>query len=247
MTGPIIRAQNLSVEFAVGSWWRRAGVFRALTEVSFEIRRGEIFGVMGRNGCGKTTLLRVLAGAARASSGCVQEFSERRLSKALLSLGFGFDRYLSGRENALLSAMLQGMTRKDAEDRLEDIRRFSELEDFFDQPVLRYSSGMRSKLGFATAMTLDVDVLLIDETLSVGDDAFRAKAQKALEQRMRRSQAVVFVSHNSAQVERLCARSIWLERGRVLAQGETKAVAADYQRFMQDLNERGSSSLKAVP
>ena len=245
MSGILIRARNVSVRFPSGGWWLRGRSFTALREVSFEINHGEIFGVMGRNGCGKTTLLRVLAGAARASSGTLEEFSPRPLSKALLSLGFGFDRYLSGRENALLSAMLQGMSRRDAEARLDAIHEFSELEDFFDQPVLRYSSGMRSKLGFATAMTLDVDVLLVDETLSVGDDAFRQKAQEAMRQRMARSQAVVFVSHNSAQVQKLCKTAIWLERGEVRAAGPTAAVAAQYQEFMKEL-KAGSSSAPSI-
>lgn len=241
MSGVLIRAENLTVRFPMGSWWRQGEFFTALDRVSFSIQRGEVFGVMGRNGCGKTTLLRVLAGAARAGSGTVQEFSARPLSKALLSLGFGFDRYLSGRENALLSAMLQGLSKKQAEARLEEIREFSELEDFFDQPVLKYSSGMRSKLGFATAMTLDVDVLLVDETLSVGDDSFRQKAQDAIMQRMVQSQAVVFVSHNAAQVQRLCKRAIWLERGAVRAEGDTASVAEQYQGFMHDLNSAAAS------
>lgn len=241
MSRVLIRARNLTVSFPLSHWWLRRAHFTALRDVSFEINHGEIFGVIGRNGCGKTTLLRVLAGAARASSGTVEEFSARPLSRALLSLGFGFDRYLSGRENALLSAMLQGLSRKDAETRLDAIHEFSELEEFFDQPVLRYSSGMRSKLGFATAMTLDVDVLLLDETLSVGDDAFRQKAQEAMQQRMAASQAVVFVSHNSAQVQKLCKTAIWLERGEVRAAGPTAKVAEQYQEFMRRLKSDTSA------
>lgn len=245
MSTVLIRVQNVSVSFPLGGWWPGGGVFTALREISFEINHGEIFGVMGRNGCGKTTLLRVLAGAARASSGTLEEFSPRPLSKALLSLGFGFDRYLSGRENALLSAMLQGLSRKDAEARLDTIHEFSELEDFFDQPVLRYSSGMRSKLGFATAMTLDVDVLLVDETLSVGDDAFRQKAQEAMQQRMAKSQAVVFVSHSAAQVLSLCKTAIWLERGEVRAAGPTAAVAEQYQEFLKKMQSGPPSAAVA--
>lgn len=245
MSTVLIRAQNVSVSFPLGSWWPGGGAFTALRDVSFEINHGEIFGVMGRNGCGKTTLLRVLAGAARASSGTLEEFSPRPLSKALLSLGFGFDRYLSGRENALLSAMLQGLSRKDAEARLDAIHEFSELEDFFDQPVLRYSSGMHSKLGFATAMTLDVDVLLVDETLSVGDDAFRQKSQEAMQQRMAKSQAVVFVSHSAAQVLSLCKTAIWLERGEVRAAGPTGAVAEQYQEFLKKMQSDPSSATAA--
>lgn len=246
MSEVLIKAQDLTVEFPMGSWWHRRGVFRALDQVDFEINKGEIFGVMGRNGCGKTTLLRVLAGAARVTSGAVHEFVDRPLSKALLSIGFGFDRYLTGRDNALLSAMLQGYSRTDAEASLDEIREFSELEDFFDQPVLKYSSGMRSKLGFATAMTLNVDLMLVDETLSVGDESFRKKAQQAMLDKMSRSQAVVFVSHNGNQVKRLCKRAIWLEKGAVGAYGDTDIVKRKYERFMSRL-KAAANGTKSLP
>jgi lipopolysaccharide transport system ATP-binding protein len=236
MTEALMRVENVSVNFPLGSWWRHGGHFSALNDVSFDLHHGEIFGVMGRNGCGKTTLLRILAGAAKPSSGEVTEFSERPMKKALLSLGFGFDRYLTGRENALLSAMLQGHSRKHAESMLDSIHDFSELGDFFEQPVYKYSSGMRSKLGFATAMTIDVDLLLVDETLSVGDSGFRKKAQQSMKSRMAKSQAVVFVSHNASQVRQLCKRAIWLEQGRVRASGPTNSVADQYDAFMESLN-----------
>lgn len=235
MSNLLLGAKDLTVAFPVGSWWNRKGVFKALDKVSFDIKKGEIFGVMGRNGCGKTTLLRVLAGAARATSGRVEEFSERPLSKALLSIGFGFDRYLTGRDNALLSAMLQGYSKKQAEGSLDDIQEFSELEEFFNHPVLQYSSGMRSKLGFATAMKLDVDLMLVDETLSVGDESFKDKAKAAMMEKMSRSQAVVFVSHNAGLVDSLCQRAIWLEKGKVEAAGDTASVASKYQAFMKKL------------
>jgi lipopolysaccharide transport system ATP-binding protein len=243
MTEALIRIENLSVSFPMGSWWRRHGHFTALHEVSFEINRGEIFGVMGRNGCGKTTLLRVLAGATKPTSGNITEFSAQPISKALLSLGFGFDRYLTGRENALLSAMLQGHSRENAVSMLDSIRDFSELGEFFEQPVFKYSSGMRSKLGFATAMTIDVDLLLVDETLSVGDAGFRKKAERSMRSRMAKSQAVVFVSHNASQVRQLCKRSIWLEQGTVRSSGPTKSVADQYDSFMKNLNS-GQPSIR---
>jgi len=241
----LLTAKNLTVAFPTGSWWHRKGEFRALDDVSFDIRKGEIFGVMGRNGCGKTTLLRVLAGAARVTSGDIEEHTQQPLSKALLSIGFGFDRYLTGRDNAKLSAMLQGHSRKQAENSLEEIKEFSELEDFFDQPVLQYSSGMRSKLGFATAMTLDVDLMLVDETLSVGDENFRDKAKAAMMEKMSRSQAVVFVSHNAGLVDSLCQRAIWLEKGRVEAAGDTALVASKYQAFMKKMRQEKKPGIAA--
>ena len=245
MSDLLLSAQDLTVAFSMGRWWNKKGEFRALDQVSFDIRKGEIFGVMGRNGCGKTTLLRVLAGAAKVTSGDIKECTERPLSKALLSIGFGFDRYLSGRDNALLSAMLQGYSKKQAQNNLEEIQEFSELEDFFNQPVLKYSSGMRSKLGFATAMTLDVDLLLVDETLSVGDENFKDKAKAAMLDKMSRSQAVVFVSHNAGLVDSLCQRAIWLEKGRVEAAGDTAAVAGKYQSFMKKLRKEKASTAAA--
>ncbi len=242
MTNALIAARDLTVEFRMGSWWRRQGMFRALDRVTFEIKPGEIFGVMGRNGCGKTTLLRVLAGAARLSSGSLTEYSHRPLSKSLLSIGFGFDRYLTGRENALLSAMLQGRTRSEAESMLDSIGAFAELGRFFDQPVYKYSSGMRSKLGFATAMTLDADLLLIDETLSVGDAGFREKAKRSMQEHMEKRRAVVFVSHQASQVRQICKRAIWLEQGAVRAAGSTAEVAEQYETFMQN-QKHGASTL----
>lgn len=242
MSDVLINVENLTVEFPIGSWWHRRGMFRALNNVEFEIREGEIFGVMGRNGCGKTTLLRVLAGAVRLSSGKVEEFADRPLTKALLSIGFGFDRYLTGRDNAMLSAMLQGYSREDAEARLETIKEFSELEEFFDQPVLKYSSGMRSKLGFSTAMTLNVDLMLVDETLSVGDQSFRYKAQKAMLEKMKSSQAVVFVSHNGNVVKSLCKRAIWLEKGTIRAYGDTGYVKERYEAFMSSIQAEARKS-----
>lgn len=234
MTTPLLRVDELTVSFSLGRWWRRDDSVFALDKVSFELQPGEIFGVMGRNGCGKTTLLRVLAGATQATSGRVEELAPKPLSKALLSIGFGFDRYLTGRENALLSAMLQGQSRGNAEAMLDSIKDFSELGRFFDQPVYRYSSGMRSKLGFATAMTLDVDLLLIDETLSVGDVGFRDKAKRSMQEQMKKSRAVVFVSHQASQVRQICNQAIWLEQGTVRAAGSTGEVAEQYEVFMQN-------------
>ena len=241
MSDLLLKVNNLTVEFPVGSWWRRRKNFRALDNVSFEIKRGEVFGVIGRNGCGKTTLLRVLTGAAQSTSGNVEEFSEVPLSKALLSIGFGFDRYLTGRDNALLSAMLQGYSLRAAKSCLDSIHEFSELGDFFNQPVLTYSSGMHSKLGFATAMMLDVDLMLVDETLSVGDESFRKKAQDAMMEKMKRSQAVVFVSHNANVVKDLCKNAIWLENGRVMASGSTDRVAEEYRAFMAEISKQAKT------
>ena len=147
-----------------------------------------------------------------------------------MTLGLGFNRELTGRDNAILSLMLQGASRGEALDRLQAIKEFSELDGFFDRPVRTYSSGMRSRLGFATALESDVDLLLIDETLSVGDKSFNKKAERALLEKMSGSQTVIFVSHNAQQVQRLCQRAIWLEKGSVAAEGDVSQVAYCYTK-----------------
>ena len=230
---PLLTVNNVGLTFNGFGWFNK---FRceALSDVSFDVFPGEVFGVMGRNGCGKSTLLRVLSGVIKPTEGSVQ-LQRAKLTRALLTLGLGFKPQLSGRDNALLGCMLQGASKREARAMLQSIQEFSELEDFFDQPVKTYSSGMRARLGFATAMTIDVDLLLIDETLSVGDASFNKKAEKAMMQKIGRDQTVIFVSHNSQQVQRLCKRAIWLEAGEVREQGLAKDVAIAYQQFMKDL------------
>lgn len=235
MNNALIEVNNLTVEFPLGNLGFSKRKHLALDAVNFVINKGEIFGVLGRNGCGKSTLLQVLAGVCMPNKGHVVERSDKPLKKALLTLGLGFDQYLSGRDNALISAMLQGLDKREALAILDDIKIFSELGDFFEEPVFRYSSGMRSKLGFATAMQLQTDILLVDETLSVGDDSFRKKAETALLNKMAGSSAVVFVSHNAQQMKRLCERAVWLERGRVMDFGDTARVSKSYIDFMNKL------------
>ena len=187
---------------------------------------GETLGIVGRNGVGKTTLLRVLAGILAPTKGRVT--MARGKSASLLTLGLGFKPDLTGRDNAFLSAMLQGSSREQALSFLDDIKDFSELGDSFDEPVKNYSSGMRSRLAFTTALMTHVDVLLIDEILSVGDAHFRGKALAAMEARITGKQTVVFVSHMADQVEKLCDRVIWLDNGNIVANGDAKEVTSAY-------------------
>ena len=228
-----VKAENLSVTYSTRTKLVKKFKYMALKDVSFSIHKGETFGVMGRNGCGKSTLLRILAG--------VYKHDEGRLifngikSKSLLTLGLGFDGDLSGRDNALLSLMLQGMKKKDAKKLLPEIEAFSELSGFFDQPVRTYSSGMRSRLGFSVGVKGETDLLLIDEVLSVGDQHFRKKAEEVLLSRIQSDQTVVFVSHSAGQVEKLCKRAIWVEQGTVAASGDVRSVAKKYQDFMGSL------------
>jgi lipopolysaccharide transport system ATP-binding protein len=229
---PILKAKNISLTYRSSN----KGFFskfthQALKDVSFDLVKGETLGILGKNGGGKSTLLRILAGIINPSSGKV--VCAPTTTRALLTLGLGFMSNISGRENAMYSAMLQGSSRRQAKAILNDIADFTELGEFFDQPVDTYSSGMRARLGFATAMYTHVDILFIDEVLSVGDAHFRKKAEAAMLSKLTGEQTCVFVSHNSDQVNKVCNRAIWIDEGVIKEQGDTATVAHHYNLFMQ--------------
>lgn len=232
--GMILRAAELRFSYAQKARWSAGPRFHALNGVSFSLNRGEILGVLGRNGCGKSTLLRILAGIINPTSGLV-EFPDN-LTRALLGLGIGFNPNLTGRDNSILSAMLQGHTKKEAVEVLAQIREFAELGEFFDRPVKTYSAGMRTRLGFSIALMNQVDLLLVDEVMAVGDPHFRVKAEAAMAQKLRGDHAVVFVSHNIDQMARLCTKAIWLDRGSVRAEGDSSNVIETYRDFIAQLN-----------
>lgn len=200
--------------------------FKALDNVSFKVKRGETFGVIGGNGSGKSTLLKVLAGIYAPDTGNIIHHCA---SSSLLTLGLGFNNELSGRENAIVSAMLNGASRKQAIAAMGDIIEFSELGGNIDKPVKTYSSGMRARLGFSVAMHNQVELLLVDEVLGVGDQDFRQKAEAAMLEKLNSEQTVIFVSHSAQQVKKLCKNSIWLDKGQVKAYGETDVVLKAYQ------------------
>lgn len=202
------------------------GLHRVLDNVSLKLYEGEVLGVLGRNGAGKTTTLQLMAGILAPTSGVIRRQPGKTAS--LLSIGLGFRPDLSGRDNALLSAMLQGATRSEARSYLEEIKEFSELGDSFEEPVKTYSTGMRARLGFTTALKTHVDILLIDEVLSVGDVRFRKKAESAMKERIAGEQTVVFVSHSAGQVRALCDRAIWIDGGCVRAEGDVSRVLDAY-------------------
>lgn len=194
--------------------------------INLTVSAGECVALVGRNGSGKSTLLRVMAKIFAPTSGSVSWAPGVAVS--LLTLGLGFRPDLSGRDNAFLSCLLMGLSRKEAKEALSDIEAFCELGQFFDEPVNKYSAGMRARLGFGTALMNRSQVVLIDETLSVGDAFFREKARIALEQEFNEHRAVVLVSHAEQQVERLCDRAILLEQGEITAEGHPGAVLAAY-------------------
>ena len=222
---PALTLNDIGMRFALASEGD-SHTHQALQGLSFEIARGEKVGLVGRNGAGKSTLLRIMAGIYPPASGSVWRAPE--LSVALLSIGLGFKPDLTGRENALLAAVLQGMSKSEARSRLSAIGEFTELGRFYDEPVKTYSSGMRSRLGFATGLLLDTDILLLDEILSVGDHGFRNKAREALTEKFTEQRTVVLVHHAQHAIREVCSRAIWLERGSVRQDGDVNEVLAAY-------------------
>jgi len=205
------------------------GSHHVLERVSLDIHEGETLGIIGRNGVGKTTMLRLMAGILAPTSGRVRQHPGK--TSALLTIGLGFRPDLSGRDNAMLAAMLQGATARQARGYLEEIKAFSELGDSFEERVKTYSAGMLARLGFTTALMTHVDILLVDEVLSVGDAQFREKAQKAMIERITGDQTVVFVSHMEGQVRDICNRAICIEAGRIVADGAPQAVLKTYREL----------------
>lgn len=211
---------------------RRRGKSRlwALEDVSLDLYKGETLGVVGRNGAGKSTLLRVLAGIIRPDRG---EYVNFGYQASLLSLQLGFVAYLSGRENIMLSGMLLGMQRKEIEKRIDDIIAFAELDEFIDEPIQTYSSGMRARLGFSTAFHIDPDVLLIDEVLGVGDGQFVEKSKSVMKEKISSDKTVVMVSHNLNAIRGLCDRAVWIEDARTVAEGPADEVLEAYREFFK--------------
>ena len=198
----------------------------ALSDVSFEIERGEAFGVVGGNGSGKSTLLKLVAGLLRPDAGSVRV--DGRVA-ALIELGAGFHPEISGRENVFINGTLLGLTHREIERRFDDIVAFAGLEDFLEEPVKNYSSGMYVRLGFAVAIHTDPDILLVDEVLSVGDEAFGHKCRRKIEEHLERGGTLLVVSHALDLIEELCGRALWLDRGHGRLVGEPRRVIDAYR------------------
>ena len=212
-------------------------VVHALKDVSFSVERGHCFGVVGANGSGKSTLLKLIAGTAKPTSGTIEV--EGRIS-ALLELGAGFHPDFTGRENAYLNGSLLGLTRRETEAAMPAIEAFAQLGRFFDAPIKTYSSGMAARLGFAVAVHVDPDVLLVDEVLAVGDEYFQHKCYAKIAEFRGAGKTIVLVSHDIGLIQRLCDRAIWLDQGRVAASGTVRDVATAYHLEVgeRELRER---------
>ena len=199
--------------------------FWALKDVSFEIPHGEAFGIIGSNGSGKSTMLKCLAGILTPDRGAV---SANGRVAALLELGAGFHPDLSGRENVGLNGAILGMTRKEIENKFDNIVEFAGLEKFIDTPVKNYSSGMVVRLGFAVAINVEPEILIIDEVLAVGDEEFQQRCFQKIEQFRREGRTIVFVSHGLSQVSQFCHRALWLEKGKMQTIGPAYEVVSEY-------------------
>ena len=222
---PVVRSEKKGF-FCLGRKQRQK--FLALRNVSFEIMPGEILGVIGKNGSGKSTLLRVLAGIIKPDSGSV-EMGKNRVS--LLTLGSSMITDLSGKDNIYLIGLQLGFSRKEIQNKFDEIVRFAELEKFIHQPVRTYSSGMRSKLSFSIAVHLATEIMLIDELLSVGDLSFRQKSFAKMKELIKdKNHTVVIVSHDMGRLRSLCDRVLWLDRGKLRVIGNPKYIVAAYQK-----------------
>lgn len=200
--------------------------FWALQGISVHARPGDVVGIIGKNGSGKTTLLKTLAGIWEPDRGHVHV---QGVVSCLMSFGVGFRPNLSGRENVFVNGSILGLSRRQISERLHDIIELSELGTFMDAPVRTYSAGMKGRLGFSIAVHIDPDVLLLDEVLSVGDAAFRARAGSILDRLRERQKTIFLASHNLDMVKRSCTRAIWLEKGTIRRDGAVDEVIEAYQ------------------
>jgi ABC-type polysaccharide/polyol phosphate transport system ATPase subunit len=223
-------------------------VVAALDDVSFKVEKGRTFGVIGENGSGKSTLLKLVAGISKPTAGRIAV--EGKVS-ALIELGAGFHPEISGRENVYINGIMLGLSKKEIQQKFDEIVRFAELEDFIDAPVKTYSSGMYMRLGFSVAINVNPDILLIDEVLAVGDAAFIPKCLDRIDDFRRRKKTILFVSHDLSTVEKVCDRVVWLKCGKVMTIGEPKRVVDAYlqdvaakqeQSFAQAREERQAAA-----
>ena len=203
--------------------------FWALTDVDFEVKKGEVVGFIGSNGAGKSTLLKVIAGVMKPTKGNVQVGGN---ICPMIELGAGFDFDLTARENIYLNGAVMGYSKKFIDEKFDDIVAFSELQDFLEVPVKNFSSGMVARLAFSIATVVDPEILIVDEILSVGDLAFQKKSENKMRSMIGGGTTVLFVSHSIEQIQKLCDRVIWLEHGKVQMVGNSEEVCESYKKAM---------------
>ncbi|TFG79720.1 MAG: ABC transporter ATP-binding protein [Chrysiogenales bacterium] len=209
--------------------------FEALRGVSFDVKSGQTLGIIGENGSGKSTLLKILAGISKPTTGEV--ITSGRIS-ALIELGAGFHPEISGRENIFINGVILGLTRKQIQEKYQEIVRFAELEEFIDNPVKSYSSGMFMRLGFSIAINVNPDILLVDEVLAVGDASFVPKCLDKINEFRRHDKTIIYVSHDLATIERICDDVIWMKKGKIEMRGYPKRVVDAYLEYIGKKDEK---------
>ena len=242
---PAVRVQNVSITYRttfertptfksaivrLGRGERAVREVQALKHVSFEVPEGTSLGIVGANGAGKSTLIRALGGILPPTEGRIEVHG--RIS-ALLALGVGFNPNLSGTDNVILGGLANGLSRKQVQERAQEIADFAELGDFMDLPIRTYSSGMRSRLAFAVSVHMDPDILMIDEALSAGDAKFKKKAADKMHELMQSARAMFLVSHALGSIKEMCNAAIWLHKGELMLQGSPDEVVAAYTKFLE--------------
>jgi len=245
MTDPAVRVVGVSKKFILHTEKRNSlkerlvrgrartdGDFWALSDVSFDVPRGTTFGLIGNNGSGKSTMLKLLAGVHRPTSGSV--IANGRVS-ALLELGAGFHGELTGRENVHLNGSILGLSKRQIEQSMEKIIDFADIGEFIDAPVKVYSSGMYVRLGFSIAVTVDPEILIVDEIIAVGDEEFQRKCFDYMFELRKRGTTIVMVTHSMALVESMCDQAAWLENGQLKAMGDSRDVV---RRYLDNVNDR---------
>ena len=204
--------------------------FIALDDITVDIPKGEVIGILGKNGSGKSTLLKIITGVAKQTSGEV--VTEGKIS-AMLELTSGFDPELTGIENIYLKALSMGISKADITKRLDDIKKFADIGDYINRPVRTYSSGMKSRLGFAVSVNVDPDILVVDEVLAVGDDIFRLKCIEKMKQFRREGKTILFVSHSLFTVKAFCTKGLWINEGKMMDYGDLGPVVLKYEDYLK--------------
>ena len=205
--------------------------FVAINNVSFDIKKGDVFGIVGLNGSGKSTTLKIISGILEPTKGTVET---EGIIAPLIELGAGFDMELTARENIYLNGSVLGYSKKFMDEKFDDIVEFSEMKDFLDVPMKNYSSGMVARIGFAIATVTTPDILIVDEILSVGDFLFQQKCEERISKMMNDNTTVIIVSHSIEQIERLCKHCVWLEHGKIKMIGDAAEVCEAYKHSQRE-------------
>ncbi len=211
--------------------------FYALKDITFDVTKGEVIGLIGQNGSGKSTLLKIITGVLSPTNG---DLNINGSLSALLELGAGFNPQYSGLENIYLSGSIMGLSKKQIDDNLQEIIDFADIGDFLYQPVMKYSSGMFARLAFSVAISVDPDILIVDEALSVGDTNFQLKCMEKFNTFREKGKTIFFVSHDINAIKRYCSRTLWLKNGTIEAQGDTQRVADMYMDYLKALTSEQS-------